>query len=204
MNLDNFCYYSFGQSEVGKVIIKILKENTSLMAICLSIFIIGTPFGFIFFEETEEALLPNLKQIKEKILTESKSQTALNIFFNNLIVSLILLAGGTFIILPFFIMFTNGFLVGFIIKLLLEKNLGLIFFIKGIILHSVFELPAIFISAAMGIRIGLSYLTRDNKRRVSRVSQRIREAAVIYLLVVIPLLLIAAFVEAFISAELVM
>lgn len=187
-----------------KMIISILKKNISLMAICLVFFIIGTPFGFFFFEETEEALLPNLKQIKEKILTESKFQIALNIFSNNLMVSLILLASGTFIIVPFLIMFTNGFLVGFVIKLLMEKNLGLIFFIKGIILHSVFELPAIFISAAIGIRIGLSYLTRDNKKRVNKVSQRIREAAVIYLLVVIPLLLIAAFVEAFISAELIM
>lgn len=186
------------------MITKILKENTILMAICLSFFIIGTPFGFVFFEETEEALLPSLEQIKKQILTESKFQTALNIFSNNLRVSLILLASGTFIIAPFPIMFTNGFLVGFVIKLLLEKNLGLIFFIKGIILHSVFELPAIFISAAIGIRIGLSYLTRDNEKRVSKVSQRIREAAVIYLLVVIPLLLIAAFVEAFISVELIM
>lgn len=186
------------------MITNILKENINLMLICLSFFILGTPFGFILFEETEEVLLPSLEQIKELILDESRFQTALNIFFNNLRVCLILLVGGTFIIPPFFIMFTNGFLVGFVLKLILEKNHGPFFFIKGVFLHSIFELPAIFISAAVGLRIGLSYLTRDNKKRAVKVGQGIKEAAVIYLFVVIPLLFIAAFIEAFISARLVM
>lgn len=187
-----------------RTIRKIIKDSKNIILLLFVFFILGIGTGFSYFEETKEKITPILEHIKEQILGKSKFQIALNIFSNNLIASLLILVSGTFIIAPFFIIFTNGFLVGFIIKLLLEKNLGLIFFIKGVAPHSIFELPAVFISASIGIRIGHSYLTWDKKKRMERVSQRIREAAAIYLLIVIPLLLIAAFVEAFVSLELIM
>lgn len=182
---------------------KAIERNTGFIALCTATFLLSIPLGYASYDAIEGMMLPVLEQLRDMITRETSLETAMNIFFNNFKVSIYLVAMGTLILPTFFIMFSNGFLMGFVIKYLQKKELSMLFFLKGIILHGVFELPALFIAGAIGLRIGFSYLGPDGKKRVKNVSQSIREAALIQALVVTPLLLLAAFIEVYISAALI-
>ncbi len=186
-----------------KKITKALAGNNGLIAVCIAAFLLGIPAGYALYDNAESMLLPVLKQLKDMILQESNLETALNIFYNNYKVSVYLVVAGTLIAPTLLIMFSNGFIMGFVIKYLQKEDKGLLYFMKGVTLHGIFELPAIFIAGAIGLRIGLSFLTTDNRKRARDVSKSLKEAAVIHVLLVTPLLLIAAFIEAYVSAALV-
>lgn len=185
-----------------KKITEALFGNKGLLAVCIAAFLLGIPAGYALYDNAENVLLLVLKQLKDLILQESNLETALNIFYNNYKVSIYLVVAGTLIVPTLLIMFSNGFIMGFLIKYLQKEDKGLLFFIKGVTLHGIFELPAIFIAGAIGLRIGLSFLTTDNGKRAKDVSRSIREAAVIHVFLVTPLLLIAAFIEVYVSAAL--
>ncbi|MBN2250999.1 MAG: stage II sporulation protein M [Candidatus Altiarchaeota archaeon] len=181
----------------------ILRKNLPLLVLSLLFFASGIPAGFLLYEDAKGTLQPVIEEIGGLVMGESKLDTAVNIFMNNLQVSLMLLVAGTLIIPSILILCGNGFVTGYIIKGVLEKNLGAFFFLKAVAPHAVFELPAIMLSAATGLRIGLSFLARDGRKRAGNVSAGIREAALIQILLATPLLLVAAFIEAYVSAELV-
>jgi len=183
-------------------LVSALKESLILIEVCLIAFSIGVVSGYILFEESTNVVMPLIEKIeKEFSLRESNFQLAIEIFLNNLRTTIIMLLGGTFLFIPLLILMVNGFLVGFVLRLFLEEGHSIFEFIQSLFLHSIFELPAVFISAAIGIRIGLAYILPKGNR-VVEVSERIKEAGAIYVAIVIPLLLLAAFAEAYISMAL--
>lgn len=182
----------------------ILRKNKNLILISLIFFILGGIAGFLSFEKTEKQLVPLLKDVVfANIIEESKFQTALNILSRNLWATAILLVSGITVVIPIVILFANGFIFGFVSKLTLTKNLGILIFIEGVLPHSIFEFPAFLISAAMGIRTGI-IIFGTRKDRMKNLILHLKELAIIYLLVIIPLLVIAAFIEAFVSAALIL
>lgn len=182
----------------------ILRKNKNLILISLIFFILGGIAGFLSFEKTEKQLVPLLKDVVfANIIEESKFQTALNILSRNLWATAILLISGITVVIPIVILFANGFIFGFVSKLTLTKNLGILIFIEGVLPHSIFEFPAFLISAAMGIRTGI-IIFGTRKDRMKNLISHLKELAIIYLLVIIPLLVIAAFIEAFVSAALIL
>jgi stage II sporulation protein M len=183
-------------------LVKALKANLVLMEICLIAFAIGIALGYILSEESSSLMTPLIKEIQEEFsLGESNFQLAAKIFFNNLRATIIMVLGGTLLFVPLLIVMVNGFFAGFVLKVFLGRGYSLLEFIQVLFLHSIFELTAVFLSAAIGMRIGLAYIL-PRGGRVMSVSQRIKEAGVIYVAIVIPLLLLAAFIEAFISTAL--
>lgn len=62
-------------------------------------------------------------------------------------------------------MFSNGFIMGFVMESLQRKGQDALFMLKGLTPHGIFELPALFIAGAAGLRIGFSYITTDRKNR---------------------------------------
>lgn len=91
----------------------------------------------------------------------------------------------------------NGVIIGVFMILVTEKA-SLIFFISGILPHGIFEIPAAVITASMGMRIGSTVIAKLKKEKVSIIKE-IYNAIKYFLLLVVPLLFIAAFVEAFIT-----
>jgi len=180
----------------------ILGKNKNLILASLIFFIVGVISGFLSFESAEKQLVPLLKDVVfANIIEESKFQTAINIFSRNFWAATLLLVSGITVVIPILILFSNGFVVGFVMKLTLIKNLDTLIFIKGVLPHSIFELSAFLISAAVGIRTGLVLL--DGKDRKRNLISHLKETIFIYIFVIIPLILIAAFIEAFVSAALV-
>lgn len=185
-------------------VVAALKDILVLIEVCAIAYAIGIAPGYVLFEESTNILNPLLGSIKNEFgMKESTYQLAVAIFLNNTRSTLLILLSGTLLFIPLLTLMFNGFLTGFVLRMVLEQGRSITFFILGILPHGIFELPAVFISAAIGLRIGLSYLFPRGKR-VVEVSQSIRNAGIIYLLVVLPLLLLAAFIEAYISTALIL
>lgn len=184
-------------------IVSNLKKNLPLICVCALAFAAGVIPGYFLFEESREVMMPALEGLANQFsLEEPKHVLAMRIFANNAKSSLFMLIGGTFLFVPLLILAVNGFLVGFVLKAFLDKGYSLPQFLAVILGHGVLELPALFIAAAIGMRIGLAYLIPKGGR-VNAVSDSIKAAAAIYLAVVLPLLLAAAFIETYVSSALV-
>jgi stage II sporulation protein M len=121
----------------------------------------------------------------------------LKLFANNLQACILLFLGGaSFGILTIFIMSLNGIVIGAIMEIVSKDHTAL-FVAAAILPHGIFEIPAFILSGALGILLAQSLIaewyggddTAVDARRFSR----------LFVLYVLPLVAIAAFVEAFIT-----
>ena len=109
------------------------------------------------------------------------------IFLNNALTCFLnIVLGPLLAIAPLASMVFNGGLIG----CLAQKN-GLIIFI-GIMPHGIFEIPALLLSAAIGVKIGREILKNRMKRDLKR---ELRKGLRVFLVLILPLLLIAAVIE---------
>jgi stage II sporulation protein M len=181
---------------------EILKHNVRYIIFSLSAFAVGIPLGVIAYPLFEEQLPALLAGVFADVISGSTTQIIVKVFLRNISASLIMLALGLTIVLTVAALFINGFIVGLVARYSIDKGLNLSQIILGILPHGVFELPAIFTSTAVGIHIGVKALTSKG-RRVQAVSQAIREASLVYLTVVVPLLAAAAVIEVVVSKNLI-
>lgn len=128
------------------------------------------------------------------------------IFLNNLMACLTLIGFGVFFGFPTISSIaTNGLLLGYVLMVSGQKVGDSIWniFLTKILPHGVFELPAIFIAAALGLRVGLAvYWTLISIfRKSSRVQARttwegLGKRLPVLLGLIVVLLLVAASIEA--------
>ena len=118
---------------------------------------------------------------------------------NNIGVSFQCFAGGLFAGLgTLFFLAYNGAFAGALAGFLAERGLSSTFF-SFVATHSAFELTAIVLSGAAGLRIGHSLLAPGRLRRRPSLVRAAQDTAVL-LYGVVALLIVAAFVEAFWSS----
>lgn len=111
-----------------------------------------------------------------------------------------------FIYLPAFALIVNAFLLGAALTLA-RITMGLSwaqFFIWTILPHGIFELPALLLSISMGF-----YLCRQLSRKLRRkdhepIFQLLRRQALVTIYLVLPLLVLAAFIESRITPYLIL
>jgi len=119
------------------------------------------------------------------------------IFVNNLEACLLLFLGGaSFGIVTIFIMSLNGIVIGAIIQLV-QKAHSPSFVIAAILPHGIFEIPGFIVAGALGFMfsemlINEYYGDGDAAGEAARLARY-------FLLIVIPLIAVAAAVEAFIT-----
>jgi stage II sporulation protein M len=119
------------------------------------------------------------------------------LFFNNLQACILLFLGGaTFGILTIFIMSLNGIVIGAIMELVSKEHSAL-FVAAAIVPHGIFEIPAFIISGALGILLAQSLIAEWYGSGDTAVAAY--AYARLFLAVVLPLVAIAATVEAFIT-----
>lgn len=126
---------------------------------------------------------------------------ALLLLKNNATASFIIYATG---LIPIFIpaaliIVANGAMVGIVFSMLKISGQGvLVPFLAAIVPHGIFEIPAVVLSASLSF-----YVSAGIIKRLSNLDYSLRtcllNSAKTFLLVVVPLLIIAAFVEAFIT-----
>lgn len=170
-----------------------LKESKNFIWIAAGIFILFSLIGFFIYppEEISEEIYKFMAELVKKTENMSQTKLILFIFFNNLKSSFIgMVSGIIFGIIPTIIALANGYLVGFVSNI--AVNAEGISSLWRIFPHGIFELPAVFISLGLGIKIGISAL---NERKFGSFKGNLISSLRVFLLIVIPLLIIAAIIE---------
>jgi stage II sporulation protein M len=122
----------------------------------------------------------------------------LGIFLNNAFVSLLFLVLGlVFGILPILFIAFNGYMVGVISHLVAQEK-GLLFIFLALLPHGILELPMVFLSAGIGLRLGHQVLSALIGRP-TEIKKEFKEGLRFYFHWIVPLLFLAAVVEAFIT-----
>lgn len=167
-----------------------LRGSTSYVAAIALIFLGGILFGLIFSSQLG-FLDAILRELVDKVKDLGAFDTILFILQNNLKSSLYVLLFGVILgLLPIFSSFSNGLILGYVMKIVyIETGFGEFW---RILPHGVFEIPAVFISMALGLRLGMFIFT---KNRGEEFIYRARNSMIIFVSIVIPLLIVAAIIE---------
>ena len=141
------------------------------------------------------------EEVMGKVDARDPVSLCLFIFANNLQACILLFLGGaTLGLLTLFIIASNGVIIGGIMELVREQQ-GLPYVAAAILPHGIFEVPSFIISASLGFVLGASFLAEW--RGEGDAAATARSHARMFLLVVVPLVAIAAFIEAFITPQII-
>ena len=170
-----------------------LKESKKFIWIVIWIFIASALIGFFIPapEIISQKIFEFIKEILLKTDGMSQSQLISFIFLNNVQSSFYGMIFGVFIgIFPIIFIAVNGYLLGFVANLAIQE--GGLFSLWRIFPHGIFELPAVFISFALGLRIGVSIF---NRKKFRKFNENFISCLKVFVLIIIPLLIIAAIIE---------
>jgi stage II sporulation protein M len=98
---------------------------------------------------------------------------------------------------PLLVVISNGFLLGVVAYGVLNKE-GFPFLLAGILPHGIIELPTVLVSIAIGFRLGYLLAIALLGEKPDLVGET-RTAIHILIHLIMPLLLLAAFIETFIT-----
>lgn len=171
-------------------------------------YIIFSSFLFIIFVLTGY-LLADLNyelasKYLEKVIEEFKHLIRpdpfiqfLVIFFHNAVASFLMIITFFFFgLLALVSLFSNGIILGIIINIFHEK-IGLLAIAVLLVPHGIIELPAFFISTAVGLRLGIQFAKSISPNHSFK--GEFPFAMKIFLKIILPMFLVAAFIESFIT-----
>ena len=157
---------------------------------------------FFFFFVLIGILIPAPEIIRQKIFelieellrkTEGMSQWQLIkfLFLNNVQSAFFgMILGFGFGIFSMVSIVVNGYLIGFVA--LKSVEIGGIFVLWKLFPHGIFELPALFISVGLGLKLGSFMFRKDINQTLGTY---FKESIRAFVFIVIPLLIIAAIIE---------
>lgn len=170
-----------------------IKSAKRYIYFIIGIFLLFSLIGFFAPVSSEIAnqILDYFKNLVEKTKGYSGMQMIWFLLGNNSMATFIGLFSGVF-----FGLFSgvnaalNGFVLGFAASVSSAENGLLVLF--RLIPHGIFELPAIFISLGLGVKLGTFIFQKSPGKSLK---EYLRNSARAYLLVVLPLLVVAAIIE---------
>ncbi len=170
-----------------------IQSCKNYIFLAVGIFVFFALIGFILPvpEIIKQELIDIIKEINEQTKDLSCLELMSYIFSNNLMSSFFSMIFGIVLgIFPLLSSILNGYLVGFVSSsAVAETN---IFILLRLLPHGIFELPAIFISLGMGFKLGSVIFYKDKKNKFL---EFLKDSLITFLLIIIPLLIIAAGVE---------
>jgi len=141
----------------------ILQQNFGWFIIAALFFFIGIVSAILFMEneqffigELTEGQYEALQEMAEIVFSGSPLRGITYLLVNNLLASLMVMLLGVIIGIPTLLgLFTNGVLLGSVGAVLAQEGIPVFSFVlMGIMPHGIFELPAFFLSAAFGLKVG--------------------------------------------------
>jgi stage II sporulation protein M len=170
-----------------------IKSSRNFIYTAVVIFFIFSLIGF--FIPAPQELSGKIMEFLEELLERTSGLSPENligfIFFNNLKGSFFgMLSGIFFGIFSILSLVVNGYLLGFVSSLSTSER-G-IFILWRLLPHGIFELPALFISLGLGLRLG-SFIFQEKK--IEFLKKSLLNSLRVFLFVVVPLLIIAAIIE---------
>jgi stage II sporulation protein M len=137
------------------------------------------------------------KEVAGQMDSKNPYDMFVKIFANNLEACILLFLGGASLgILTIFIMSLNGIVIGAIMEFVSRDHTPL-FVAAAILPHGIFEIPAFILAGALGILLAQSLIAEWYGREDT--ATEARRFGRLFVLYVLPLVTIAAYVEAFIT-----
>jgi stage II sporulation protein M len=170
-----------------------LKESKKFIFTIVLVFFVFVLIGFIF--SAPDTLAQKILELVQEILEKTEGMGLLEltwfIFWNNIRVSFIgMISGILFGIFPILTGISNGYMLGFISNIVAGGE-GF-FSLWKILPHGIFELPAVFISLGLGLKLGMFIF---KKQKVIYLKKNLYRSLNTFFLIVLPLLIIAAIIE---------
>ncbi len=170
-----------------------LKESKNFIWTAVIAFFVFAVIGFFAPapDSISQEILKILRELMDKTKGLSAKELILFILINNISSSFLgiflgILAG----IYSFFAAVFNGYVLGFVARMVVaEENLLSLW---RILPHGIFELPAIFISFGLGLKLG-SLIFEKEKRKLIKSS--LIKSLEVFVFIILPLLIIAAIIE---------
>lgn len=160
------------------------------IVLAFALFLLSSVFGY-FFSSNLIFLDDLLREILEKTSGKNTYELIFFIFQNNVTSSFFSIILGVFLgVFPIVNALLNGTVLGYVIARV--SDAGFVNIFLRLAPHGIFELPAIFISIGVGMKLGMSILSRNKKNEIYR---RFFGAMRVFLFIVLPLLLIGALIE---------
>ena len=171
----------------------------TLIIISTCLFCAGLASGF-FFTPDKLGLSEEISSLERlaQTLTPFHISTVIFIYLKNLLALVISLLLGPFLCLaPIFTLLLNGWVISFV-SLPLIRSGSVALLVVGILPHGIFEIPALILGEAIALGFGLAILSLVAKRKWNMLGAVFRQN-LRYFIIVIVLLIPAAFIETFIT-----
>jgi len=173
---------------------KYIKESKKFIYLVTVVFLLFLLIGF--FIPTPEFLYDEIMKFIRELLAKTQDMSQLDlagfIIYNNIQSTFLNVVLGIFLgIFPLFDAIANGYMLGFVSSISVNSN-GL-FSLWRILPHGIFELPAVFISLGLGLKTGMFIFQKD---KIKSFKNYLGNSLRAFLLIVIPLLIIAGIIEA--------
>jgi stage II sporulation protein M len=133
----------------------------------------------------------------------SRFELAAAIFLNNALKTLLgIILGSLFGIIPVVFLLANGIALGVVFSLSVQSR-GPWLSLLSILPHGILELPAVFLGTSIGLMVGSHVVKRLFGTAETTLGGELVRGLRFFCTVILPLLLIAALVEAFLTSALV-
>lgn len=145
------------------------------------------------------SMLEALASYAREVLDRPVWQVLLFIFLNNSVKTLLVIIFGLLIgIVPALFIFINGYVIG-VVAVMIAAARGTGYVVAGLLPHGIFEIPAVLLGAALGMMLGASLVARLRGRSEVPIITELRNAIRYFILGIMPLLLLAALAEVYIT-----
>jgi stage II sporulation protein M len=163
----------------------------------LAFLLLGYLYAYLSPERAGEFFSALQSVMSQKFGGMSSQSMTLAIFMNNLVASfLVLFFGIGFGLLSVLGVAFNASLLGMVVFVIKERSFFLLF---SIFPHGIVELPIFLISAAIGLRLGHETLRKLLRKEDASIARELKRGLFFYITWIVPLLLLAAFIETYIS-----
>lgn len=191
--------YNISNKEQALQYIRVIRKEIVCMFL---LFLISAVIGYITAIMYPGMVIRSLEELEglvELLKNLSLIEIMFLIFLNNALKSLLILVLGVGLgIVPFLFIAYNGYFLGiFSHKIIMEQ--GYLYLVAGILPHGIIEIPMVVISAAIGLRLGFKGLASLKGRSV-HLKEEIITGVKFFFYWIMPLLLVAAAVETFITS----
>jgi len=162
-------------------------------------------FGFSLFspDAAMSAIQNFMEQIAQSgVIDEEGQMSVFALLMNNWRAMLVSTLYGLipFLFLPLVSLLTNGLLVGVMFGIYQANGLSLLTLLAGLVPHGVFEIPALVLSIACGVKLcrNMCLLATSSPQRVPFLALA-EDLLRVLVLVIAPLTMVAAFMECYVT-----
>ena len=168
--------------------------------------LLGFAAGMLFPDMAQQILQNFAAQIEQLGLTDDvpQSQMMATLFFNNITASLLSMLYGLIPFLPLsaLALGTNALMLGAFAAIYQQQGIGLGVYVLGVLPHGIFELSALILSCALGLLICRTGTERILKKSDTPFFRRVLDCIRVFLTFSVPLLLVAALIETYVTPAL--